>query len=125
MSWLPNAICGIPSAIRETNSVIFPTSHYVQYRPTGYDQGIDVCARLSTVELNTREHGTVSKLGRFLLENFGIKEREGYTIDLKFTRVPLTDEKVPLCEFLVNTPLNRLILEPQVSFVFYYKSKEP
>lgn len=101
-------------------SVFMPIEHYVQYRPSGFDQQAGRQMSLSTVELNTREHDTVEKLGRHLLHVFGIPETPGRQFILRYTKNNLLDKKVLLCDIVTTTKFPRLILNQKVSFVFSY-----
>ena len=118
MGGIQSSVCGI----YQRSSVYFPVQHYIQYRPSGFDQSAGAEAKLANVKLNTVEHNTVEKLCRFLLEVFEIKTNPSYHFVLKYTTDNLTDDRPLFCDFLPNTDLSALVMNARVSFIFYYQA---
>lgn len=121
MGNLPSAVCNV----YQRGSIWWPVEHYVEYRPSGFDQRAGVEPHLAKVTLNAVEHGTVEKLGRHLLEIYQIRESPSRKFVLKYTSDRLTDKQILLCNILPNTELGSLVLNPKVSFVFYYEDVQP
>lgn len=117
MGNLPTAACNL----YQRGSIWFPVEHYVEYRPSGFDQRAGVEPNLVNVKLNAVEHGTVEKLGRYLLEFYQIRESPSRKFVLKYTIDRLTDKTILLCNIMPKTELSSLVLNPRVSFVFYYE----
>lgn len=77
--------------------------------------------KMGRVQLNTLQHGNLTVLREFLLDQFDIQPKDRWVFTLKYSKTGLGTPGVLLFEPLKDTNLSRLIMDSNTEFVFTYE----